>query len=85
MRMVMRREKMRMGSRDWGEMVIWNYRIPVSFSAFDNNVSLTAVNTSLMFDVSVACVRLHEVKKKMFRSVRGARENGGLTEGISSV
>ncbi len=33
-------------------------RIPESFSAFCSIVSFTAANTSLIFDVSVACVRL---------------------------
>lgn len=33
------------------------YRMPESFNAFCNIVSLTAANTSRMFEVSVACVR----------------------------
>lgn len=35
-----------------------DYRIPESFRAFCNIVSLTAANTSRIFDVSVACVKL---------------------------
>lgn len=35
------------------------YRMPESFRAFCRIVSLTAANTSRMFVVSVACVRLH--------------------------
>ena len=34
--------------------------MPESFSAFCSIVSFTAANTSLIFDVSVACVRLTE-------------------------
>lgn len=34
------------------------YRIPESLSAFCSIVSFTAANTSRIFDVSVACVRL---------------------------
>jgi len=36
-----------------------HYKMPESFSAFCNIVSFTAAKTSRMFDVSVACVRLH--------------------------
>jgi hypothetical protein len=35
------------------------YNMPESFSAFCNIVSFTAAKTSRIFDVSVACVRLH--------------------------
>jgi hypothetical protein len=35
-----------------------DYRIPESLRAFCSIVSLTAAKTSLIFDVSVACVRL---------------------------
>ena len=35
--------------------------MPESFNAFCNIVSLTAANTSLMFDVSVACVKLGRI------------------------
>ncbi len=35
-----------------------DHRMPESFNAFCNIVSLTAAKTSLMFEVSVACVRL---------------------------
>lgn len=36
------------------------HRMPESFSAFCKIVSLTAANTSRMFVVSVACVRLEK-------------------------
>ena len=36
--------------------------MPESFSAFCNIVSFTAANTSRIFDVSVACVRLRTHK-----------------------
>jgi hypothetical protein len=48
------------------------YRIPESFNAFCNIVSLTAAKTSRMFDVSVACVRL-------CASVKGAREDAEVS------
>lgn len=35
-----------------------DYRIPESFNAFCKIVSFTAAKTSLIFDVSVACVKL---------------------------
>lgn len=39
--------------------VVWtNHNMPESLSAFCSIVSLTAANTSRIFDVSVACVRL---------------------------
>jgi hypothetical protein len=37
-------------------------RMPESLSALFNIVSFTAANTSRIFDVSVACVRLAEVR-----------------------
>lgn len=44
--------------------------MPDSFSAFCNIVSLTAANTRRMFEVSVACVRLHIVSKPVVSKVR---------------
>jgi hypothetical protein len=41
-----------------GQHVVRDYKMPESFKAFCNMVSLTAAKTSRMFDVSVACVRL---------------------------
>lgn len=35
-----------------------NHKMPESFNAFCNIVSFTAAKTSLILDVSVACVRL---------------------------
>jgi hypothetical protein len=35
-----------------------DHNMPESFKAFCRMVSLTAANTSRIFDVSVACVRL---------------------------
>ena len=48
------------------------YNIPESFRAFCSIVSLTAAKTSLMLEVSVACVRLR-------RSARNARDDMGAT------
>ena len=45
------------------------YRIPESFKAFCKMVSFTAANTSLMFDVSVACVKLPIVSQLYDRSM----------------
>jgi hypothetical protein len=39
-------------------MGIFFYKMPESFKAFCNMVSLMAANTSRMLDVSVACVKL---------------------------
>jgi hypothetical protein len=41
-----------------------SYRMPESFNAFCNIVSFTAAKTSRIFEVSVACVRLHPVSMK---------------------
>lgn len=40
------------------EVSVRYYRIPESLSALLRMVSFTAAKTNLMFDVSVACVRL---------------------------
>ena len=46
-----------------------NHRIPESFRAFCNMVSLTAANTRRIFDVSVACVRLSRVSNALAAAV----------------
>lgn len=38
--------------------MVCDHKMPESFSAFCRIVSFTAANTSLIFDVSVACVKL---------------------------
>jgi hypothetical protein len=42
-----------------------HYKMPESFSAFCNIVSFTAAKTRRIFDVSVACVRLQLLAKKV--------------------
>lgn len=46
-----------------------HHRIPESFRAFCNMVSLTAANTRRIFDVSVACVRLSRVSNALAAAV----------------
>jgi hypothetical protein len=51
-----------------GRRVVRDYKMPESFKAFCNIVSLTAAKTSRMFDVSVACVRLAMLAmRKLYR------------------
>lgn len=44
--------------------------MPESLRAFCNMVSLTAANTSRIFEVSVACVRLLSVKGVVLRDIQ---------------
>lgn len=47
--------------------MIEHYRMPESFNAFCNIVSLTAANTSRIFVVSVACVKLNRTSEQYER------------------
>jgi hypothetical protein len=58
-----------------GRSVGSDYRMPESFNAFCSIVSLTAAKTSRIFEVSVACVRLHRSVTSKWR-----RHRGHLTE-----
>src|SRR4051812_30018688 len=42
-----------------------DYKIPESFSAFWSMVSFTAAKTSRIFEVSVACVKLEKLAKRV--------------------
>jgi hypothetical protein len=51
--------------------------MPESFSAFCRTVSLTAANTSRIFDVSVACVKLPVVVSIEVRENRNEERTEG--------
>lgn len=50
------------------------YRMPESFRAFCNIVSFTAANTSRIFVVSVACVKLYPVRSNTMQTSHDAHD-----------